>query len=73
MKEFYANAIVEGEELKCLVRGKIFSITPAYVAEILHINQPMFTNPPVYDDLNLDEDLLRDTLGRNLEFLQTGT
>ena len=28
----------------------------------------MFTNPPVYDDLNPDEDLLRDALGRNLEF-----
>ena len=32
----------------------------------------MFTNPPVYDDLSPDEDLLRDTLGRNLEFSQTG-
>ena len=32
----------------------------------------MFTNPPVYEDLSLDEDLLRDALGRNLEFSQTG-
>ena len=72
VKEFYANAIVKGEELKCQVRGKIFSVTPAYLVEILHINRPMFTNPPVYDDLSLDEDLLRDTLGRNLEFSQTG-
>ena len=38
VKEFYANAIVEGEELKCWVRGKIFSVTPAYLAEILFIN-----------------------------------
>ena len=38
VKEFYANAIVEGEEIKCWVRGKQFSITPVYLAEILHIN-----------------------------------
>ena len=72
VKDFYANAIVEGEELKCWVRGKIFSVTPAYLEKILHINQLMFTNPPIHDDLSLDEDLLRDTLGRNLEFSQTG-
>ena len=72
VKKFYAYSIVEGKELKCWVRGKIFSITPAYLAEILHINRPMFTNPPVYEDLSLDEDLLRDALGRNLEFSQTG-
>ena len=40
VKEFYANAIVEGEELKCWVRRKSFSISPAYLAEILHINRP---------------------------------
>ena len=28
VKEFYANASVEGEEIKCWVRGKRFSITP---------------------------------------------
>ena len=44
-------------------------MTLVYLVEILHINQPtMFTNLPVYDDLNSDEDLLRDALGRNLEF-----
>ena len=32
----------------------------------------MFTNPLVYDNLSPDEDLLRDALGRNLEFSQTG-
>ena len=63
VKEFYANAIVKREEFKCWVRGKIFLVTPVYLAEILHINQPMFTNPPVYDDLNSDEDLLWEALG----------
>ena len=72
VKEFYANAIIEGEELKCWVRGKIFLVTFAYLAEILHINRPMFTNPPVYDDLSPDEDLLRGVLRRNMEFSQTG-
>ena len=72
VKEFYANAIDEGEELKCWVRGKSFLVTPVYLAEILHINRPRFNNTPVYDDLSLDEDLLWDTLGRNLEFSQNG-
>ena len=63
VKEFYANAIVKGEEFKCWVRGKIFSVTLVYLAEILHINQLMFTNPPIYDDLNSDEDLLWEALG----------
>ena len=72
MKKFYANAIVEGEELKCWVRGKIFSVTLVYLAKILHINRPMFTKPPVYDDLNLDEEVLREALGDNLEFSSNG-
>ena len=29
VKEIYANAIVEGEELKCWVRRKSFSVSPA--------------------------------------------
>ena len=47
-------------------------MTAVYLAEILHINRPMFTNPSVYDDLNPNEDLLRDALGRNLEFSPNG-
>ena len=62
MKEFYVNAIVEEDELKCWVQGKSFSVTPAYLAEILHINKPMLRKPPVYDDLYLEEDLLREHL-----------
>ena len=38
VKEFYANAISEGKELKCWVRGKCFSMTLVYLAEILRIN-----------------------------------
>ena len=47
-------------------------MTAVYLAEILHINRPMFTNPSVYDDLNPNEDLLQDALGRNLEFSPNG-
>ena len=72
VKEFYANAIVEGEELKCWVRRKSFSVSPTYLAEILHINRPMLKNPPVYDDLCPDEELLRDGLGQDLEFSSNG-
>ena len=68
MEEFYANAIVEGKELKCWVRGKRFSFTPVYLAEILHINRPILCIPSVYDELNPDEEVLREALGDNLEF-----
>ena len=72
VKEFYANAIVEGEEIKCQVRGKRFSITPVYLADILHINRPILPIPPVYDELNPDEEVLREALGANLEFSSNG-
>ena len=52
VKEFYANAIVNEEEIKCRVREKSFSVTPVYLAEILHINQPILPIPPIYDELN---------------------
>ena len=68
VKEFYANAIVNREEIKCWVRGKSFSVTPMYLAEILHINRPILSIPPVYDELNPDEEFLKKALGANLEF-----
>ena len=58
VKEFYTNAIVEGEEMKCWVKGKRFSVTPVYLADILHINRPILLIPPVYDELNPDEEVL---------------
>ena len=72
VKELYANVIVEGEELKCWVRGKTFFVTPAYLAKILHINRPMLRKPLVYDDLFPEEDLLREALGKDLEFSPNG-
>ena len=72
VKEFYANAIVEGEEIKCWVRGKRFSVTPVYLAEILQINRPILPIPPVYDELNSDEEILREALRANLEFSSNG-
>ena len=72
MKEFYANAIVEGEEIKCWVRGKRFSVTPVCLAKILHINRPILPIPPKYDELNPDEEVIREALGPNLEFSSNG-
>ena len=72
VKEFYVNAIVKEDELKCWVQGKTFSMTPAYLAKILHINRPMLRKPPVYDDLYLEEDLLWEALGKDLEFSPNG-
>ena len=68
VKEFYANAIVNREEIKCWVKGKSFSVTPMYLAEILHINQPILSIPPIYDELNPDEEFLKQALGAYLEF-----
>ena len=39
VKEFYSNARFTGVELKCWVRGKEFSITPNYIAEVLQIGR----------------------------------
>ena len=72
VKEFYANAISERDELKCWVSGKSFTMTLVYLADILHINRPLFPKPPVYDDLNPEEEVLRETLGDNLEFSSNG-
>ena len=47
-------------------------MTPAYLAEILHINRPMLRNPPVYDDLYPEEDLIQEALGKVLEFSPNG-
>ena len=38
VKEFYANALFGGEELRCWGRGKDFTIMPSYLALILNIN-----------------------------------
>ena len=72
VKEFYANAIVEGEEIKCWLRGKRFSVTRIYLAEILQINRPILPIPSVYDELNPDEEILQEALGANLEFSSNG-
>ena len=63
---------MEGEELKCWVRRKSFSVSPAYLAKILHINRPILKNPLVYDDLCPNEELLRDGFGQDLEFSSNG-
>ena len=47
-------------------------MTFAYLAEILHINRPMLRSPLVYDDLYPEEDLLREALGKDLEFSPNG-
>ena len=72
VKEFYAGAIYNGDELKCWVRGKDFTVTPSYLVIILNINRPVFRKPLVYDDLDPEADLLRETFGENLEFSPNG-
>ena len=42
------------------------------MANILHINRPILSIPLVYDELNPDEEVLREALGANLEFSPNG-
>ena len=51
---------------------KRFSVTPVYLADILQINRPILPIPLVYDELTLDEEVLREALGANLEFSSNG-
>ena len=71
-KRILCQWFVEGDEIKCWVRRKSFFVSPAYLAEILHINRPMFKYSPVYDDLCPDEELLQEGLGQDLEFSSNG-
>ena len=72
VEEFYANAIFDGEELRCWVRWKEFTITPSHFALILNINRPMFVKPPVYDDMDPDPKIFYDVFGENLDVSSNG-
>ena len=54
------------------MRGKRFSVTLVYLAEILQINRPILPIPSVYNELTPDEEILREALGANLEFSSNG-
>ena len=73
IKEFYANARFTGVELQCWVWGKEFTITPDYIAQLLHITQPTNVDKSPYDDrLPAVTDILR-ILGDEHEVSTTGT
>ena len=72
MKEFYANAFFDGDELRCWVRGKDFTRMPSYLAIILNINRQVFIKPLVYDELEPDLDILQDALGETWRYIQMG-
>ena len=72
MKEFYANAFFDGDELRCWVRGKDFTRMPSYLAIILNINRQVFIKPLVYDELEPDLDILQNALRENLEVYSNG-
>ena len=72
VKEFFANALFDGDELRCWVSGKVFIVMPSYLAIILKINRLVFIKPPVYDELEPDLDILRDALEESLEISSNG-
>ena len=49
-----------------------FTATPSYLAIILNINRPVFRKPLMYDHLDLEANLLRDTFRENLDFSHNG-
>ena len=73
IKEFYSNARFTGVELQCWVRGKEFTITPNYIAKLLHITQPANVDRFPYDDrLPAVTNILR-ILGEEHEVSAKGT
>ena len=72
VKEFYANALFGGEELRCWGRGKDFTIMPSYLALILNINRPMFAKSLVYDEMEPDLEIFRNTFKENLVVSSNG-
>ncbi|KAL0002467.1 hypothetical protein SO802_016248 [Lithocarpus litseifolius] len=50
IKEFFSNAWFTGVELKCWVRGKEFTITPEYLAKVLHRTHSRNVDIYPYDD-----------------------
>ena len=73
IKEFYSNARFTGVELQCWVRGKEFTITPDYIAKLLHITRPANVDRFPYDDrLPAMTNILR-ILGEEHEVSAKGT
>ena len=72
VKFFFANALFDGDELRCWIRRKDFTITPSYFSIILNINRLVFIKPLVYNELEPNLDILRDALGENLEISSNG-
>ena len=72
VKDFMRMLSLMGEELQCWVRGKDFTIMPSYLALILNINQSVFAKPLVYDEMDLDLEILRDAFGENLDVSSNG-
>ena len=54
------------------MRGKWFSVTRVYLADITHINRLILPIPSIYDELNPDEEVLREAVRANLEFSSNG-
>ena len=50
IKEFYSNARFTRVELQCRVRGKEFTITPNYIAQLLDITRLANVDRFPYDD-----------------------
>lgn len=73
VKGFYANASFDEHELKCWVRGTMFTISSDHVAIILKINSPILGRPPIYNELLPEIELLKESLGENLKVSPAGT
>ena len=73
VKEFYSNARYTGVELKCLVRGKEFSINADYIAKVLRITRPKNVDLTPYDDRQPKLQEILQVLGSNYEVRSKGS
>ena len=67
IREFFANALVEGERINCWVRRREFSVTRESIQEVLKVHPPSQQISIQYDDRLDSLELIAELLGGNLK------
>lgn len=49
IREFFSNAIVEGERLNCRVKGRQFYVTPELIQDLLEVHPVILESTLPYD------------------------
>ena len=67
IREFFANAIVEGERINCWLQGREFYVTRESIQEILEVYPPTQQSHIQYDDILDSFVLIAELLGGDLK------